>query len=268
MTVTRLVPLTLGWQELDRCIALDGFPEGTVDRIPIPGWVIERGDGGLILFDTGFDPAASPAELAFPGFPPPEIVPLPEALQEAGYALSEVSDAVVSHLMVDHAGGMNLLPAGTAVWVQHEEWRYARGPGPDPWAYRRADLACLGQGRLSVRLLQGDAEPWDGVKLLFTPGHCPGHQSLLAGLPDGWIALAADAADTQRNLTERIAPGILLAGRELALHSLDRFTAAARALNALMIPGHDPEVWGLLPRAFGGAHRPVPAPGPVSGAAS
>ena len=26
MTIQRLVPLTLGWQELDRCIALDGYP--------------------------------------------------------------------------------------------------------------------------------------------------------------------------------------------------------------------------------------------------
>jgi len=26
MTVLRLVPLTLGWQELDRFIALDGYP--------------------------------------------------------------------------------------------------------------------------------------------------------------------------------------------------------------------------------------------------
>jgi hypothetical protein len=77
--------------------------------------------------------------------------------------------------------------------------------------------------------------------------------SMLVELPDGWIALAADAADTQRNLTERIAPGILLGGREQALASIDRFKEAAIAVRALMIPGHDPEVWDLLPRAFGSA---------------
>ena len=52
MTVLRLVPLTLGWQELDRCIALDGYPPGEGDRIPIPGWVIERDDDGLVLYDN------------------------------------------------------------------------------------------------------------------------------------------------------------------------------------------------------------------------
>ena len=59
MTILRLVPLTLGWQELDRCIALDGYPPGEGDRIPIPGWVIERDGGGLILYDTGYDPEVS-----------------------------------------------------------------------------------------------------------------------------------------------------------------------------------------------------------------
>jgi N-acyl homoserine lactone hydrolase len=251
MTVTRLVPITLGWQELDRCVALDGFPPGQTDRIPIPGWVIERDDGGLILYDTGYDPSATPEELAFPGFPPPEVIPLPDALAAAGYRLRDVSDAVLSHLMVDHAGGMGLLAPGTAVWIQTEEWHYAHRLDADPVAYRRADLACLTQGFLAIRLLDGDAEPWPGVRLLFTPGHCAGHQSMLVELPDGWLALAADAADTQKNLTERIAPGILLAGRDRALRSLDRFKESAQRLNALMIPGHDAEVWALLPPSLG-----------------
>lgn len=253
MTITRLVPLTLGWQELDRSVALDGFPPGTTDRIPIPGWVLERDDGGLILFDTGYDPAATPEELAFPGFPPPDVVPLPDALATAGYDLADVSDAVLSHLMVDQAGGMRLLPAGAAVWMQVEEWHYAHRSDADPVAYRPADLDCLKHSSLAVRLLDGDTEPWPGIRLLFTPGHCAGHQSMFVQLPDAWIALAADAADTQRNLTDHIAPGILLAGREAALRSLDRFKDLAARLNALMIPGHDPEVWALLPPSLGAA---------------
>jgi glyoxylase-like metal-dependent hydrolase (beta-lactamase superfamily II) len=248
MSALRLVPLTLGWQELDLAVALDGQPPGTPDRIPIPGWLIEREDGGLVLFDTGYDPAATPEELAFPGYPPPEVFPLPEAVAAAGYDLGAVGDVVLSHLMVDHAGGMVCLAPGTTVWVQTAEWDYAHSPGADPVAYRRADLACL--PRLDVRLLDGDVEPWPGIRLLCTPGHCPGHMSMLVELTDGWIALAADAADHQKNLTDRIAPGILLAGREAALTSIDRFKEAAVAVGALMIPGHDAEVWALLPRVF------------------
>jgi glyoxylase-like metal-dependent hydrolase (beta-lactamase superfamily II) len=62
--------------------------------------------------------------------------------------------------------------------------------------------------------------------------------------------LAADAADLQKNLAERIAPGILLEGRDEALSSLDCLRALAEELGALVLPGHDPEVWALLPEAF------------------
>jgi hypothetical protein len=39
MTNQRLVPLTLGWQELDRCVAVDGFKEaaGAVGALMVPG---------------------------------------------------------------------------------------------------------------------------------------------------------------------------------------------------------------------------------------
>jgi glyoxylase-like metal-dependent hydrolase (beta-lactamase superfamily II) len=67
---------------------------------------------------------------------------------------------------------------------------------------------------------------------------------------DSWVVLAADAADLQTNLTERIPPGILLQGRDDALASLDRLAILAAELGALVLPGHDPDVWALLPAAF------------------
>jgi glyoxylase-like metal-dependent hydrolase (beta-lactamase superfamily II) len=252
MTVVRLAPLTLGWQELDRCIALDGHPRGTTDRIPIPGWLIEFDDGRLVLFDTGFDPTADPEELAFPGFPPPEVVPLPTAVAAAGYDFGDVGDVVLSHMMVDHAGGLRTLHPGTAVWVQRAEWEYATGGEADELAYRHADLEGID---VDVRLLEGEAELWPGVHVVPTAGHCPGHQSLVVEVGDSWIVLAADAADLQTNLSQHIPPGILLQGREDALASLDRLTVLADELGALVLPGHDPDVWAMLPPAFEGRTR-------------
>jgi glyoxylase-like metal-dependent hydrolase (beta-lactamase superfamily II) len=247
MTVTRLVPLTLGWQELDRSVALDGYPFGTTDRIPIPGWLVERDDGGVVLFDTGFDPTADGSELAFPGFPPPDVVALPDAVAAAGYSLDDVDDVVLSHLMVDHAGGLRTLEPGTTAWIQQAEWKYAVSGDAEAGPYRAADLEGID---VVVHTVDGDAEPWPGVRLVATPGHCPGHQSLALEVGGSWVVLAADAADLQKNLAERIAPGILLEGRDEALSSLGRLRALAEELGALVLPGHDPEVWALLPEAF------------------
>lgn len=252
MTVARLVPLTLGWQRLDRCIALDGYPAGTTDEIPIPGWLLEFDDGQLVLFDTGFDPTADPDELAFPGFPAPTVTPLPEAVAQAGRELADVGDVVLSHMMVDHAGGLRTLAPGTNIWVQRAEWEYATGGSADANAYRAADLDGIA---VNVRLLDGAAELWPGVRVVPTPGHCPGHQSLAVQVGDSWIVLAADAADLQTNIAERIPPGILLEGRERALESLDRLTSLTAELRAIVLPGHDPDVWALLPPSFEAARR-------------
>jgi glyoxylase-like metal-dependent hydrolase (beta-lactamase superfamily II) len=237
----------LGWQELDRSVALDGHPPGTTDRIPIPGWLLENADGGLVLFDTGFDPTADPDELAFPGFPAPDVVPLPAAVEAAGYDMADVGDVVLSHLMLDHAGGLRTLEPGATAWVQRAEWEYALGAGSAEAPYRPADLEDID---VAVRTVDGDAEPWSGVRLIPTPGHCPGHQSLAVELGDAWVVLAADAADLQTNLSSRIPPGILLKGREEALASLDRLGVLAADLGAIVLPGHDPDVWALLPEAF------------------
>jgi len=46
------------------------------------------------------------------------------------------------------------------------------------------------------------------VTLISTPGHTPGHESLLLHLPKtGWLVLSGDAAHFQSNFDDRIVPG-------------------------------------------------------------
>lgn len=247
-SIVRVVPLTFGWEYLDRSVALDGYPTGTTDLIPIPGFALERADGSLILFDTGFDPEADPAELASPGLPPPEVVPLPEALTGRGYSVGQVECVILSHLMVDHAGDLKTLKPGTRVWVQSAEWEYATGPAINRRGYREKDLDGIS---VEFEMLDGEAEPWIGVRLIPTPGHCIGHQSALVQLEGGPVLLAADASDLLTNLEQRVAPGLLLYGREAALASIDRLKRIiSENPGTRVIPGHDPEVWGDLPEAF------------------
>ena len=242
------IPITLGREYLDRSVALDGYPPGTTDLIPIPGFALERSDGSLILFDTGFDPEADLAELTSPGLPPPEIVSLPEALAGRGYSVEQVEDVILSHLMVDHAGGLKTLKPGTRVWVQEAEWEYATGPAINRRGYRGKDLDGIS---VEFEMLDGEAEPWSGVRLIPTPGHCIGHQSALVQLKGGPILLTADASDLLTNLRERVAPGLLLYGREAALASIDRLNRIiSENPGTRVIPGHDPEVWKELPEAF------------------
>ena len=106
--VRRVVPLTLGWEDLPKSVSVEGAPATERLREPVPAVLLEC-DGGWLLLDTGFntalirdlalrrrfhgDPAFTPV-LPGPG------EPLEEALAEAGIELS----ALTAELAADGAG--------------------------------------------------------------------------------------------------------------------------------------------------------------------
>lgn len=249
MTARRVVPLLIGTQLLDRCVALGGPPTGTRDRIPIPAFLVELEDGRTLLWDTGTDEAA----VGIPGvfddaFPPPDMGPddlLGARLEAAGCGLDGVDVVGLSHLMVDHAGGLRHLPGREAI-VHADELDYAMGD-PDPGCYRRDDYAGPAV-EVRFRAVDGDEEVLPGVTVLATPGHSPGHLSLLVRLASGRsVLIASDAGDLRENFDRELPPGILLAGRERALASIRRLCRIAEDTGALLIPGHDPVAWSALP---------------------
>ena len=85
------------------------------------------------------------------------------------------------------------------------------------------------------------------IRLVLTPGHTPGHQSVLVRLQDGRNVLAVgDAAYTLRSIHEQILPMITIddtAARE-SLRELKAFSE--REPEAIIVPTHDPEAWHQL----------------------
>ena len=78
------------------------------------------------------------------------------------------------------------------------------------------------------------------VRLLHTPGHTPGHLSLLLRLESGeQLLLTADAAYAQRTLDERLL-SLLLADDDAYLASLDLLIALSRDVDHVVC-GHDPD---------------------------
>jgi len=92
---------------------------------------------------------------------------------------------VLSHLHFDHCGQQGTLSAPTH--VQATEFEAAKAPG-----YTVPDWAEIPNEQL--RLVQGDEDLADGVRLLATPGHTPGHQSVVIEAGDERVLLAAQCA--------------------------------------------------------------------------
>lgn len=147
---------------------------------PVHAWVIRHPDGA-ILVDTGVGLGNG----AIDEWYHPQSIPLASALDPAGLAPSEIAAVVLSHLHFDHCGQQGTLSVPT--YVQAAEFEAAKAPG-----YTVPDWAEVPKDRL--RLVHGDEDIADGIRLLSTPGHTPGHQSVVIEAGDERVVLAAQCA--------------------------------------------------------------------------
>jgi glyoxylase-like metal-dependent hydrolase (beta-lactamase superfamily II) len=190
MTV-RVRPIECGWLTADAGTMISG-QTGKM-RMPVPAFLVEHPRGALV-FDAGMHPelvtnkdrlraTADLFELELT-----EELLLPARLAGLGVDPDEITLAAVSHLHFDHCGGLVGLP-NARLLVQGAEWDAAFEPGLVEYGvFNPADFD-LGHDR---ELLDGERDVFgDGsVRLVPTPGHTNGHQSLLI---ENRVLLVGDA---------------------------------------------------------------------------
>lgn len=163
-----------------------GGPEPRVE--PVFGYLVRRPEG-LLLFDTGIGAGSPGVDARYR----PRRRELAQALAGAGVTLADISLVVNCHLHFDHIGG-NPSFAGTPVFVQATELATARQGD-----YTLDELVDFPGA--AYEELTGEAEVWPGVRIVPTPGHTSGHQSLVVQQGTGTLVLAGQAYDGASQLT-------------------------------------------------------------------
>jgi glyoxylase-like metal-dependent hydrolase (beta-lactamase superfamily II) len=93
----------------------------------------------------------------------------------------------------------------------------------------------------NLQLVDGDTDVFgDGsVTLLSTPGHTPGHQSLLVHLRrSGYIILSGDVAHLEENFEKNIVPSLNTSKPE-SIASMDRVRQLIKTYKAKFFINHD-----------------------------
>ena len=133
-------------------------------------------------------------------------------LASLGVRPDDVTVVVNSHLHFDHAGSNGAFPKATFI-VQGEHLAFAKGKPNFPGVYW--DIP-----ELTYLPVSGRVRVASGLEVVPTPGHAPGHQSLVVDLPEtGRVVLCGDAAFTRENLERGVirAPDEVAAKESLAL---------------------------------------------------
>lgn len=176
------------------------FPDGGPEIVRIPVWSgLLRTSEGVVLFDTGLHPVHIDRPDATYGSQSP-VKPVMERadaivarLAQVGVDPDDVAIVVNSHLHFDHAGNNGAFPRATFI-VQGEHLAFAKGKPNFPGVYW--DIP-----ELTYLPVTGRTRVAPGVEVVPTPGHAPGHQSLIVDLPEtGRVVLCGDAAFTRENL--------------------------------------------------------------------
>ena len=159
----------------------------------------------------------------------------------------QVTYVGVSHYHGDHTGQVSLFPKSTLL-IGKGDWDVVSDPKA-PASVNPTRFASWISGGSKVEPLAGDKDVFgDGtVVVLNTPGHTPGHHSLLVKLPDmGYVLLTGDLAHFHENYDSNGVP-TFNTDRAATLASLDRFKQIAKNLKATVIIQHDARDVGKLP---------------------
>ena len=216
--------------------------------IPATAWLVED-PGHKILVDTGMCDTERAVKYHYAGSCQKAGERIDQALEKMRIKTHEIDTVIYTHLHWDHCANCQKFPKAKHV-VQKKEWEFALNPiFPYHHSYEFPKIGITADFRsIKMELLDGDAEIFPGIRVLSTPGHSPGHQSVQIVTPKGRFVIAGDAVMTYDNLEKdpkRSSPFCMI-GRymdfEKTWASFEKIVAAADYI----LPAHDFRVFEEL----------------------
>lgn len=211
--------------------------ESSVKEFFIPCYLVQH-EKGLLLWDGGLPRSIADADgpVIDEGITMMYERWIVDQLADMGVATADVTYAAYSHLHFDHAGAANAF-AGSEVIMQKTEWEAAFG---EKAAFVDTSLFD-GLKDSKLNLIDGDHDVFgDGtVKLVYAPGHTPGHQVLLVTLENsGKILLSGDLYHTRANRALRRVPTFNVDASQ-TLASMEKVEKLLQLSNAMLWIEHD-----------------------------
>lgn len=212
-------------------------------------YLIRHGDD-YMLWDTGLPAELAGSSMEQDGDRLALSRTIKEQLARLGVDPARINSIGISHYHFDHTGQAADFSEAKLL-VDRRDWEVIR---------ERKDLSgkfgpwLTGGGAVQPLTYDHDVFGDGSVIILKTPGHTPGHRSLLVRLREtGPVLLSGDAVHFRRNWEARGVPSFN-ADRAQTLASMERLSRIAASLEAKLVIQHEPKDIAELP-AFPGYAR-------------
>lgn len=254
---TSLQVLNLGYLRIDDAFLLTtsnawtrsgGVPANHgVRTLEMYAVLINHPSAGLILWDTGpgyhdtYEESWGPICEMFVPSDRHYTHALDRAIESAGHNIRDVKHVIISHLHLDHAGGLEYFKGrdDVTIWVHEIELKHAF------WAASTG----MDSGYLPFYLDMGlnwktfndrEVDLFPGITVHLSPGHAPGLLWLQVNLRrSGTVIFTADHVHVRENYEFEKPQGWLLNDRSEWHRSTFRLKKLQRLTNATVVFGHD-----------------------------
>ena len=200
-------------------------------------YLIKHGDE-YMLWDTGH-------AMTMPNVAPK--VSLVDQLAKADVKPDQITYVGISHYHADHTGQIDSFPKATLL-IGAKEWEAITSPKPAPGVnFKPFESWIKGDSKVEPQPIDKDVFGDGTVIMLRTPGHTPGHSSLLVKLPQmGAVIITGDAVHFRENYDSDGVPSFNY-DRAQTVASIERLKKIAANLRATVVIQHDARDVDKLP---------------------
>jgi N-acyl homoserine lactone hydrolase len=192
-------------------------------------YLVKHGDEYL-LWDTGH-------AMTTPNVAPK--VSVVDLLAKIEVKPEQIKYVGISHYHADHTGQVSSFPKATLL-IGKGDWDAITSPKPAEGVnFKPFESWIKGDSKVEPVTADKDVFGDGSVIILYTPGHTPGHHSLLVKLAEmGNVVITGDAAHFRENLDTDGVPAFNF-DRAQTVASLERIKKIAANLKATVIIQHD-----------------------------
>ena len=200
-------------------------------------YLIKHGDE-YMLWDTGH-------AMTMPKVAPK--VSLVDLLAKIDVKPDQIKYVGISHYHADHTGQIDSFPKATLL-IGAKEWEAITSPKPAPGVnFKPFESWIKGDSKVEPQPIDKDVFGDGTVIMLRTPGHTPGHSSLLVKLPQmGAVIITGDAVHFRENYDSDGVPSFNY-DRAQTVASIERLKKIAANLKATVVIQHDARDVDKLP---------------------